>query len=326
MKRGALVVALVLFLCGAVSAPASVPGGLRNNHEGDTFHSVAVVRDSTGPVAGHDCDGEKRPFFWQVKGAKNTVYLFGSIHFGKPDFYPLAPVVESAFDRSSHLVVEIDASSEAFKKEQTQFIALSLLPEGKTIRDVISPGVYQKLTEAVEQLGLPFEIIERFRPWVTAVTLTALKLEAMGYIPNFGVDQYFLGRVKKGQTVLELESFGEQVRLFESVGEERFLAYTLLSLNGVELKSEELITAWRCGDLKAMKGILFDDLTSGMIDNIGEIYDKLFFSRNRKMTDKIKSYLEKEGDFFVVVGAGHLVGERSIVDLLRAEGYTVTGP
>jgi uncharacterized protein YbaP (TraB family) len=44
------------------------------------------------------------------------------------------------------------------------------------------------------------------------------------------------------------------------------------------------------------------------------------------MTDKIKSYLEKEGDFFVVVGAGHLVGERSIVDLLRAEGYTVTGP
>ena len=75
-----------------------------------------------------------------------------------------------------------------------------------------------------------------------------------------------------------------------------------------------------------MQRILFDDLSSGMIDNIGDIYDKLFFSRNRKMADKIKTYLQKEGDFFVVVGAGHLVGDRSVVDLLRAEGYTVTGP
>jgi uncharacterized protein YbaP (TraB family) len=45
--------------------------------------------------------------------------------------------------------------------------------------------------------------------------------------------------------------------------------------------------------------------------------------RNRNMTKKIASYLRSGGCVFVVVGAGHLVGELGIVELLRKEGFTV---
>jgi uncharacterized protein YbaP (TraB family) len=299
---------------------------LRKNLEGADIDYIALAKPSLEEAAAPDCAGERRSVLWQVKGTKNTVYLFGSIHLGRPDFYPLASQIESAFDHSGHLVVELDPTSDAFKKELAQFMAHARLPEGKTIRDVISPAVYRKLTESLERLGIPLDGIERIKPGMMAITLTAMKLQSMGYMPDFGADQYFLGRAKKGKEIVELEDFDGQMRLFESLGEERFLAYTLLSLNVMESKSGQLITAWRCGDLKTMQAILFEDLSSNMIDNVAEIYEKLFFSRNRQMADKIKTYLQKEGDYFVVVGAGHLVGDRSIVDLLRTEGYTVTGP
>lgn len=301
---------------------ASVPAALSGVYENRTAVAKPLPEEASSP----DCAGEKRSMLWTVKGAKNTVHLFGSIHLGQPDFYPLASRVESAFDHSGHLAVELDPTSDAFKKELAQFMARARLPEGKTIRNVVSPGVYRKLTEALDRMGIPLEGMERLKPGILAITLIALKLQTMGYMPDFGADQYFLNRAKKGKEIEELENLDEQMRLFESLGEERFLAYTLLSLNDMESKSGKLITAWRCGDLKTMHAILFEDLNSNMIDNAGEIYEKLFFGRNRKMADKIKTYLQKDGDYFVVVGAGHLVGDRSIVDLLRREGYTVTGP
>ena len=312
------IIVFTLSLFFAASVPAALSGA--------DIAYAAVAGPLPEEVSSPDCAGEKKPLLWQVKGRKNTVHLFGSIHLGQPDFYPLASQVESAFDRSGHLAVEFDPTSDAFRKELAQFMARARLPEGKTIRDVVSPGVYRKLTEAFERMGIPLEGMDRLKPGTLAITLIALKLQTMGYMPDFGADQYFLNRAKRGKEIVELEGFDEQMRLFESLGEERFLAYTLFSLNDMESKSGQLITAWRCGDLKTMKELLFEDLTPNMIDNTGEIYEKLFFGRNRKMADKIKTYLQKDGDYFVVVGAGHLVGDRSIVDLLRRDGYTVTGP
>ena len=42
------------------------------------------------------------------------------------------------------------------------------------------------------------------------------------------------------------------------------------------------------------------------------------------MTDKIKRFLKDDGTYFVIVGAGHLVGEKGIVNLLRNDRYVVT--
>lgn len=45
---------------------------------------------------------------WQVKSKDNTVYLYGTIHVGKPSFYPLPDAVENAFRQSARLAVEAD--------------------------------------------------------------------------------------------------------------------------------------------------------------------------------------------------------------------------
>jgi len=54
------------------------------------------------------------------------------------------------------------------------------------------------------------------------------------------------------------------------------------------------------------------------------IYEKLVDERNKIMAGKVQEYLDAtDGSYFVVVGAGHLVGKTGIVQLLREKGYSV---
>ncbi len=53
------------------------------------------------------------------------------------------------------------------------------------------------------------------------------------------------------------------------------------------------------------------------------VFDALFYRRNAAMAAKIEEYLKEKGRFFVVVGAGHLVGEKGIVELLKGKGFSV---
>jgi uncharacterized protein YbaP (TraB family) len=51
------------------------------------------------------------------------------------------------------------------------------------------------------------------------------------------------------------------------------------------------------------------------------IYEKLVIERNRKMVSKIEEYLKEKETFFVIVGAGHLVGNQGIIELLKGKGF-----
>jgi uncharacterized protein YbaP (TraB family) len=53
------------------------------------------------------------------------------------------------------------------------------------------------------------------------------------------------------------------------------------------------------------------------------IYEKLIYERNRRMVSKIEGYLRGNGSYFVVVGAGHLIGEQGIVKALEKKGFRV---
>jgi uncharacterized protein YbaP (TraB family) len=70
-----------------------------------------------------------------------------------------------------------------------------------------------------------------------------------------------------------------------------------------------------------MEERLFMDLRAD--PGLRPFFEKLFFERNVGMARKVEGYLASGRDHLVVVGSGHLVGERSVVDLLRRAGYDV---
>jgi uncharacterized protein len=296
---------------------------LAENLAGADLEYVETVERKQPAGSSRICKGEKKSVLWSVKGRMNTVYLFGSIHIGEPSFYPLDAKAESSFKESKHLVVEVDTTSKESQKKAAQLLSDAKLEKGKTLKTVLSPGVYRNLAAEVEKIGLPAGTFDNLKPWITAVSLQMIKMQAMGYVADYGVDKYFLEKAKGDKQVLELENIEDQLKLLEGIGGEKLLAFTLLSLNSAELKTEKMINAWRCGDLQTLEDITFE-IGPGLFEDTDDIYEKLFFSRNRKMTEKIKKYLTGDEVYFVVVGSGHLIGEKGIVDLLKKAGYQVT--
>jgi uncharacterized protein YbaP (TraB family) len=280
--------------------------------------STALEEDARAPVCPHG----QHNLLWQAKGERNSVYLFGSIHFGKPDFYPLPEPVTNAFSSSQRLVVEIDASSEAVQQEMAQAISDARLEDGQSIQDVIQPHVYEKLVESIHSMGLPVADFLSLKPWALGLMLTVIKMQSLGYLPDFGVDKYLLEHAGERE-IISLESAAEQLALLQSLDGETFLAYTILSLNTMEDESGLLINAWRCGDEEDLEDILLKDYGDEFADS-GDLMEHMYYDRNRRMADKVETFLQDRGDYFLVVGAGHLVGERGLVALLRERGWEVT--
>src|SRR3569832_968705 len=98
----------IQMVCLLLSAAPACADGARP-HEASAV-PVAAAADAEAPAA-------RRFLFWRVSSPGSTVYLLGSIHFGRPEMYPLSSAIDQAYARADALVVEADVT--AIDPEQT---------------------------------------------------------------------------------------------------------------------------------------------------------------------------------------------------------------
>ena len=83
---------------------------------------------------------------------------------------------------------------------------------------------------------------------------------------------------------------------------------------------KEIIDVWRTGDIKKIEKIIFKDAYE-KLPYIDSLYDVLYYKRNTRMANKIINYLKDTGNYFIIIGAGHLLGNKSILKILEKKGY-----
>ncbi|MCK5188836.1 MAG: TraB/GumN family protein [Methylococcales bacterium] len=121
--------------------------------------------------------------------------------------------------------------------------------------------------------------------------------------------------------MIELETLAEQLDLFIDIPDgELLLKESLYSLEEAEALMADMVKLWKQGNEVKMNKLLFEDSLDDYPE-FNKIYDSLFYDRNDKMTIKINDMLKQQGSYFVVVGTGHLIGEKGIVNLLKEKGY-----
>ncbi len=300
-------------------------GSIDSSFTDTTFSYLPMntMNTSESSNAPSKCDTDAHPCLWKATRGSSTVYLFGSIHFGSADFYPLPAPIESAFVQSNSLIVEINEQSDSTKAHLQNLAQEGLLPKGKTLDQVLSAPVYRKLIQILDEAGLPAKNFLRFRPWLVSVTLSALQLQAAGYVSEYGIDSYFIEKAKENRkNILELETVEDQKKLFTSLNGEDYLAYTMLDYNTLKPRMKQLAQAWLCGKESVLKNILLTDY-SLEINGYKAMEAMLLTNRNAKMASRVIEYLKRKGTCFMVVGIAHLISKESIVDILRGKGYTV---
>lgn len=274
-------------------------------------------------VFGSSNAAEDRAFFWRAGSDTATVYLLGSIHYADRSFYPLRSSIEDAFDRAGHLVVEIDVDAVGAKQYQNLLSEKGMYAGDETIRDHLSSETWQQLQQQLFRLGMPIQLVEKQKPGVMVLTLTALQVMKMGYFPEMGIDRYFLKQAGPHKDVISLETIEQQLDVFLDIQDgDLLLQEALYSLDEADSMMMDMVRFWKRGDERGLQKLLFDDALREYPE-FTRIYDRLFYRRNERMVEKIQQFLNGQGSYFVVVGAGHLVGDKGIINTLKQAGYAV---
>ena len=267
-----------------------------------------------------------KAFFWQVTSARASVYLMGSIHFADKSFYPLRQEIVDVFEKSDALVVELDINNIDHNAYHRLLLEKGMYKDGSTIKDVISEKTWLQLEQLLEKLHISYDDVKSYKPGILVLTLAAMQVMQMGFDPELGIDAYFLNKAVSdvsAKKIIELETLEQQVNLFLNIANgELLLKESLYSLDESESMMAEMVRYWKTGDKEKMNKLLFEDAVNEY-PAFSAIYDSLIYQRNDQMVSKIDQMLKQQGSYFVVVGSGHLIGEKGIVNVLQEKGYDV---
>ena len=258
---------------------------------------------------------------WAIKGAKNTVYLAGSVHLLRASDSRLPAAFDKAYADSAALVMEIDMDDLNPMEAQGMMLEKGIYAGDETLSGVLGKARFAKLDKQAGDMGIPTEALERFQPWMAAMTLGELQLAKMGFDPNSGVEkQITTHAVADHKQITGFETLNEQLGLLANLSQSdqiKFLDLTLEEMDEMKGETDALLAAWRIGNAAKLASILSEEY--GVAPGL---YSTLVSDRNRRWVPEIEKLLKSDQNYMVVVGALHIVGKGGLLDLLKAEGFT----
>lgn len=266
----------------------------------------------------------------------HTAWLFGSIHVGRDDFYPLPDYVMNAYNASDSLAVEFDVikfENEADTSSLIEILAKMIYSDRTTIKDHVPEEVYNKCVEIFEENDMYNALLDYYKPCFWSQTIDSLSYEKMELDLENSSDKYFLKAAKEdGKEILEVESAAIQYNMYANFSPELqlyLLESSIESYTNTEASIEELNKIqdiWAEGNPDAFAEY-FSTQPEFKNEEEKELYAEyikaLITDRNVTMTDFAESALKSGKQVFICVGAGHVMGDGSMSDLLAERGYTV---
>jgi len=267
----------------------------------------------------------ERSVVWSVRGEHNTVYLFGSIHVLRPGDVGLPRAAETAYDDAEQLVMEIDMDDPAVADPlalASQMQRYAQLPAGQSLESALGAD-YPAVATHLREAGLDPALLDGFAPWFVGMMALQLEIARRGFDPAHGIEQQVTERAMVDRKPIRgLETPADQFAVLGGLSlpeQKRFLLMTLEETEQTDARLDQLLNAWRSGDTATLAQVLSEEF-----EEFPELYRPLTEERNRAWVEQLAGLLDDRDDYLVVVGALHLVGRNSVVDLLRQRGYRVT--
>lgn len=258
----------------------------------------------------------------------HTAYLFGTIHVGAADFYPLEPRVMQALQRATVLALEVDPLG-----DQAQIMRAvrehGLYANGRGPASAELPASYRpRLARLLRRYAIEDDAAARMKPWMLASLLTISEFAAQGYDASLAVDTWLSQQARARKLrVVELESVAGQMALFNrmSMAEQAlFLQEGITAIEEQEQASQarEIAGAWRNADMAALDALArkaaADRTFSGRF-----VQTVLLDGRNPGLADGVAALLAREKNSLVAIGVLHLLGTGSVPELLKQRGVAV---
>ena len=161
---------------------------------------------------------QEKSFLWKVQSKHGAIYVLGSIHYLKQENYPLKKSIQDAFENCQTLVFEIDLSSATPERAQQLMLEKARYRDGTLLQQHISSQTHKLTKRWAQELGIDISQISPFKPWFVALSLLSLKLQKMGFDPNYGLDRFLADQAKRGDKIIRgLETLELQFGLLDQL-------------------------------------------------------------------------------------------------------------
>lgn len=258
-----------------------------------------------------------RPLLWAAERGGATTYLLGTMHVGVDPEARLPQFVWDKLDAAGAFAVETDITDPALGRIGER--------RGGTLREELGPAYWQKLEKA-----LGASIAQAFEHKSAMIPATILALRGLPETPP--MDTVLLGRAKQQQKkIVFLELAAHQVAMLEKHMNAKALKLMLDDLPKLEQQTKAMLAAYLTGDEAAILAIT-DDQGREAIEHgyskseYDEMMEDLLYRRNAAWIAPIEAMHGSAGakPAFVAVGAAHLIGPRSVLELLQKQGFQIT--
>jgi len=258
---------------------------------------------------------------WKIADADTTIYLFGTVHVLPPSLSWHSPAVDKALGEAKAIYFETDTEGDqaAFREILNR---LGLYEPSERLSDRLELKDLELLRSALAKLDMPLVAIESMRPWYAGIVISEAAVRKAGYDVSSGVESVMRPAARNaGKEIRFLETVEEQMSAFATLPEDvqiRFLTSGLAEIDSASQELGDLVNAWKAGDVEALNRLLIEE----DLGAIPELYDALLTRRNANWAPEIDTLMKSEpGTFLVAVGAAHLIGKDSVVEMLKPLGH-----
>ncbi len=267
-------------------------------------------------------------FVWKATNGSHTLYLIGTVHTNL--VYPLSSRLTDIIRSSQHVAFEVNFNN---KSEYNYLKNLEHYSDGTTLKNHLSPLTYQKVISQLQQEGYTEREIAACKPWSLAMMLNNL-CALTDDVPT--VDEYlFQKSLALNKTISECEGYQYQGDLYNSLSDSYQENYLLTALgnykdyltNGrdsnIWIDNETNALAFQHGTISVFEATYDKD---ALLSSHDELTELLYVDRDTNMTNYAEQLLcnPNISTAAFVVGAGHMIGQHSIIDSLMDRGYEVS--
>lgn len=278
--------------------------------------------------------GAGTPALWRAQGfegAPGSLYLFGSVHLGRPEIADFGTAVDAAYTASDEVVLEIDPAALDADEIAEAIAAHAAIEPPRTLEDVLTPETYELLAVHMADANLEMERVRYTQPWLIAMGIAQGNFAAQGLDQAYGVDRSIAARAARedrpdgveAKTVVALETLQFQIEMLSSLPydvQDWLLRDTLEPdvTSGGSIAA--ILAAWKRGDDERLRELFLEEPS----DARAALYmERLVFERNERMAGRLTELAADGKARFVVVGVAHMLGERGIPALLARRGFRV---
>jgi hypothetical protein len=248
-------------------------------------------------------------------GLTQDSYLFGTIHTMPKEDFEMPKKVMDALKTCATIALEIEIDMSL--SEKIEIAKMTMIPNGETLKNYMADTSYVKLKSyCIDSLGWKESKFEQYTHLKPFFFSSVVLQEKIGKQKSFEMEFDKLAKKYK-KPLIGLETVMYQMETIDRISIKDQVQFMDDFSNMSEF--DVLFKLYEKEDINGLYSLI-----AAETDMLPEFNHWFLDVRNANWIPVIEKLISKEATF-IAVGAGHLGGTNGVLELLKKQGYTITG-